>query len=65
MPAQSQLRKLRKERSLTLTQLAGLAGLSVTYVHQIEMGRRSPSMDTFGKLAKALDIDASRLISSS
>ena len=39
------LRNLRQERGLSLTALAGQAGLSVSYLSEIEAGRKHPKPD--------------------
>lgn len=36
------IRKARKELGLSLREIGDTVGLSHTYIHEIEMGRRSP-----------------------
>lgn len=48
------VRKLRVERKLTQEQLAHDAEIDLTYLGGIERGRRNPSVDVLGRLAKAL-----------
>ncbi len=50
-----QVRRLRKERGLTLAQVATRSGLNVGYLSQIENDKASPSLDSLGALAAALD----------
>ena len=60
------LRKLRNKRQeesdgegLSQTDLAEKAGLSRTYIAQVENGYTSPSFDAVDRLAEALDVDPS------
>ena len=46
----------RKRRGLTLTQLAGLTGLSTRSISLYENGHTEPSADTLRQLAEALDV---------
>jgi len=48
------VRRLRVERGLTQEQLAHDAEIDLTYLGGIERGRRNPSVDVMGKIAKAL-----------
>lgn len=49
------LRKLRERRSLSLRELAQLAGIDHAYVYRLETGEKeSPSDDTLTKLIRAL-----------
>lgn len=50
------LRELRTERGLTLKQLAGRTGLSVSLISQIELAKSSASLSTLYKLATALGV---------
>lgn len=52
------LRSRRKALGLTLVQVGELAGLSATFVSQVERGRHRPSVPTLHRLAKALDTNA-------
>lgn len=55
------LRELRKERGLSQEMLSKKAGLDRTYEGKIERGQKSPSLNTIGKLAKALEIGLDEL----
>ena len=56
------LRRIREDKGLTQERLADLAGMHFTYIGQIERGRRNPSLINLERLAKALKIDAGKLL---
>lgn len=56
----SQVKALRKERGLTLSQLSELTGLSPAIVSQIERGLANPSFTTLVQLAHGLGIPVGR-----
>ena len=56
------VRSLREKRNLSQEKLAELAKLHTTYVSLIERGKRSPTIETVDKLAKALGTEGSKLI---
>jgi DNA-binding NtrC family response regulator len=53
----NKVRGLRKQQKLTLKQLAGRTGLSVSLISQIELAKTSASVSTLHKLARALNVD--------
>ncbi len=57
------LRKLRRERHLSLTELAARAGISVSYLSEIEGGRKHPKPEKLIRLAEALAIAYDDLVS--
>ncbi|HEV7654312.1 MAG TPA: helix-turn-helix domain-containing protein [Mycobacteriales bacterium] len=57
----AELRRLRRARGLTQTQLADAAGISVRTVGYLERGLHRPYPPTVGLLAAALGVDMSRL----
>ncbi len=57
----SKIRSLRKERTLTLKQLANKTGLSVSLISQIELGKSAASVSTLQKLSAALGVTMSYL----
>lgn len=59
-----QLKILRKRMGMTLEQLAGLTGLTKSYLSKVERGMSSPSIAVALKLAKALNAQAEELFSS-
>jgi DNA-binding XRE family transcriptional regulator len=48
------IRSLRRERGLTLAQLAAASGLSQPFLSQLELGRSRPSMRSLFRIAAAL-----------
>jgi len=50
------LRKYRKFRGITQTTLAELCETSTSYIGQIEIGNRFPSLELIEKIANALQI---------
>lgn len=53
----------RIQQDMDQRELADAAGYSIQYIGFIEQNRRVPSMKALGKIAKALNTDASRLMS--
>ncbi len=60
----AKIRQLRKERGLTLKQLANKTALSVSLISQIELGKSAASVSTLRKLATALSVSMSYLFES-
>lgn len=58
------IRALRRERSLSLMELAALTGYSVGYLSQIERGLSSPSLRTMVTLGETFSVGLSGLFSS-
>ena len=56
-----ELRKLREKAQYTQDELAELAGISASYVSQLETGEKYPTDRVIGKLSGALDIPENRL----
>lgn len=52
----ARLRRLRRQRRLTLTQLARLAGVSPQYLSEIERGRKEPSSEMIAAISGALGL---------
>jgi len=50
------LRKCRRERGISQAVLAEKCGTSTSYIGQIEIGNRFPSMELIEKMAKVLKI---------
>jgi len=56
------LRQLRQLRELSFQQLSKLTGISVSYLNEIERGKKSPKKDKLHDLAKALDVEVATLV---
>jgi transcriptional regulator with XRE-family HTH domain len=52
----AQIRRRRRERALTLAQVAELSGLNIGYLSQLENDKASPSLETLAALGEALDV---------
>ncbi|MBS4729385.1 helix-turn-helix domain-containing protein [Mycobacterium sp. SM1] len=57
------LRAVRRQRGLTLEALAAQTGLTKSYLSKIERRQSTPSIAVALKVARALDVDVSRLFS--
>lgn len=61
----SRLRKLREDRGLSLDDVAGKAGISKTYLWELERdaaGTKKPSADVLMRIAKALSTTLAELL---
>lgn len=58
----NKLKKLRKEKNLTQSELSKILGLSENYIAKVESGVR-PSMETFRKLADFFQVPIEYLVS--
>lgn len=57
------VQQLRKEQGLSYQQLSDKTGLAISYLHNIEKGKRYPKADKILLLAKAFDVDYNYLVS--
>ncbi len=57
------LKRARQAQDLSLAQLGKLTGLSVSYLNEIEKGRKYPKAEKIGSLAKALGTTFDKLVS--
>lgn len=55
------IRNLRREAGWTQEKLAEKAGISVPFMTQIELARKTPSLDVVENIAKALSVSYSQL----
>lgn len=56
------LREMRTERKISQDTLAFDANLNRTYISTLELGRRSPSLDTMMSLCDALHVPLSAMV---
>lgn len=59
---ETRIKELRQARGLTVEQLAKLAGMSKSYLSEIENGRKQINGRRLDKLAEALDVTVTDLI---
>lgn len=52
----NRIKDLRKERKMTQTELARLAGVSQPHIHDLENGHRHASPETLERIAAALGV---------
>ncbi len=50
------VRRLRKNKSLSQKALADAIGISLSYISMLERGQRSPPLETIEKMARALKV---------
>lgn len=55
------IKAIRVSKKISQRKLATLAGISNTYLSDIEVGRTNPSLKTMEKLASALEIQMKEL----
>lgn len=56
------VRMLRKQRRLTLREVADVLGVHYTHVQKIEAGRKRPSSDLILKFARLFGVSADQLM---
>jgi transcriptional regulator with XRE-family HTH domain len=59
----ARVRRLRIARGLSQEALAERAELHWTYVSGVERGVRNPGLNTIGRIARALELSPSKLLS--
>lgn len=59
------LRKLRKDRGLTLDEVSSAIGVTSSYISQIERGLKIPSLEILRSLSNYLGVSIARLLESS
>lgn len=57
------LRSVRRQRGMTLEELADATGLTKSYLSKVERQRSTPSIAVAMKVARALDVDVAQLFS--
>ncbi len=58
------IQQYREEKGLSQEVLSGLAAIQRTHLSAIERGARRPTLETFFRIAEALQINASVIMSS-
>jgi transcriptional regulator with XRE-family HTH domain len=59
-----EIRRLRKDRRLSQTELAERAGVALMTISRIERGEHDPHIRTLGRIARALGVSAFDLLRS-
>lgn len=62
MKLQDRLKELRNSSNLTLKEIAGRSGLSVSYLSDIERGRTIPTLNTLEAIANSLELSVIDLL---
>ncbi len=57
------LKQLRQDKSLSLSDLSAKSNLSISYLNEIESGKKYPKADKIASLAEALDTSYDKLVS--
>ncbi|OFY88402.1 MAG: hypothetical protein A3K10_08870 [Bacteroidetes bacterium RIFCSPLOWO2_12_FULL_31_6] len=57
------IRQLRQEKKLSLSELSQESGLSISYLNEIEKGKKYPKSDKIASLSEALNIPYDNLVS--
>ena len=55
------VKQLRQEKGLSFAELSKVAGISLSYINEIEKGKKFPKKDKVASLAKALDTTVEQL----
>ncbi len=58
----SRIRTFRTYRKMTVSELAGAAGISQPYLSEIEAGKKNGSIDVLKRIAAALSVDLDDLV---
>lgn len=58
----AKVRALRKQRGLTLREVADVVGVHYTHIQKIEAGRKRPSSDMILKFAQLFGVTADQLM---
>ena len=56
------LKRIRKRQGLTLRAIAESVGSSIGYIHELEIGSKTPSLAMLQRLASALDVTPNELL---
>ncbi|MFS0786408.1 XRE family transcriptional regulator [Shouchella sp. 1P09AA] len=58
-----EIKRIRKQKTFTLKQLAEKTGLSISFLSQIERGKSSMTLESLNKISDAFDISTSQFFS--
>ncbi len=57
------IKQLRNDRRMSLSELSSKSGMSVSYLNEIESGKKYPKTDKIAALSEALETDYDKLVS--
>lgn len=57
------IQRIREEKKMSQELVSGLAGIGRTHLSAIERGERKPTLETFFKIAYAMNMNASTIMS--
>ena len=57
------LKQIRQDKGLSLSELAALSSMSISYLNEIESGKKYPKTDKIASLSDALDVSYDSLVS--
>lgn len=57
------LKQMRLDKGMSLSELSDLSGLSISYINEIEKGKKYPKADKILGLAKAMQVEYDELVS--
>lgn len=63
MEVGKRLKELREKRGLTVNKLANLAGLSQSFLREIELGNKTPTVESLSYFCDSLGISLSEFFS--
>lgn len=63
MEVGKRIKELREMRGLTVNRLANMAGLSQSFLREIELGNKKPTVETLSYFCEALGVSLSEFFS--
>jgi len=63
MNVAERIKQLRESRKMTKTRLAQLAGVSQSYISDIEAGKKNPTLEVISRICDALGVTVIELLS--
>lgn len=63
MEVGKRLKELREMRGITVNRLANMAGLSQSFLREIELGNKKPTVETLSYFCEALGVSLSEFFS--
>lgn len=56
MEVATRIRFFREQKGITVNKLANKAGISQSFLREIELGKKNPTVETLSEICKALNI---------